>query len=188
MSVLSFVLPIIIILVLLAVAISIILFFIGEIIAEFTTDAPFVPVPKEIVGDIVDILELEEDSCLYDLGCGDGRVLFSAVKKYPSIRAVGVDIAFEPYFIAKFRARNFKNVKIKREDIFKTDMHDATHIFLYLYPQVISNLILNIKKQCKSGTRIVTCDFEIKENKPVKIVALNKSSSVRGKKLFVYIV
>jgi len=162
-----------------------IIFLIMQFLAVFTTDAPFVPVPEKIEDDIIKSLELKPDSILYDLGCGDARILLKAVQKHPDIKAVGVEIAYVPYLLAKFYTRNYNNIQIKREDIFKTDISNATHIFNYFSP-AISRLNKNIETYCKSGTRIVTCDFEIKKIKPTQIIELNQSLSPRGKKLFVY--
>lgn len=146
------------------------------------------PVPSQIEEEIINALELKNNSVLYDLGCGDGRILLKAVQKHPNIQAIGIEIGFVPYLIAKFKTRNYKNVKIKREDIFKTDLNDATHIFLYLYPKVINHLITNIKSQCKLGTIIISCDFELENEKPNKVVNLQNvnPNSKRGRKLFIY--
>ena len=156
-----------------------------QLVAIFTTDAPFVPVPNKTEDDIIKILELKTGSILYDLGCGDGRILIKAVEKHPEIKAVGVDVGFLPYLLAKFYTRNYKNIEVKREDIFKTDISPATHIFLYLYPKVINKLIINIRKQCKPNTRIVSCDFEFDNLPPTQTIELD-TTSLRGKKLFVY--
>ena len=164
-----------------------ILFIIMQVLAVFTTDAPFIPVPKEVEDDIIKSLGLLSTSILYDLGCGDARILIKAVKKYPEIKAIGVDMGFVPYQLAKFYTRKYKNIKIKREDIFKTNIRDATHIFLYLYPKVVNKLIHDIRAQCKQGTRIVSCDFEFETESPTQIVNLEQTSSLRGKKLFIYI-
>jgi 16S rRNA A1518/A1519 N6-dimethyltransferase RsmA/KsgA/DIM1 with predicted DNA glycosylase/AP lyase activity len=168
------------------ISIAFIIFLSMQILAVFTTQAPFIPIPKEVQKDVIENIELNGSSVLYDLGCGDGRILIEASKKYPQIRAVGVDMGFMPYFLAKFYTKKYKNITIKREDIFKTDIGNATHIFLYLYPKVINKLVHNIRTQCKSGTKIVSCDFEISNEIPIKIVDLQQTSSSRGKKLFIY--
>ena len=158
-----------------------------QLMAIFTTDAPFVPVPNKTEDNIIKCLELKPGSILYDLGCGDARILIKAVKKHPEIKAIGVDVGFLPYLLAKFYTRNYKSIEIRREDIFKTDVFSATHIFLYLYPKVINKLIHNIRKQCKPNTRIVSCDFELDNLSPIQTIELD-TTSLRGKKLFVYII
>lgn len=168
-------------------SIGFVLLVLMQFIAVFTTDAPFVPVPNETENYIVKTLDLKPDDVLYDLGCGDGKVLLKVVQAYPFIKAVGVEIAFFPFLLAKFKTRNYPNVIIKRENIFKTNISEATHIFLYLYPKVIDELIKNIRQQCHSGVKIVSCDFSIQGETPTKIVDIN-NNSIRGKKLFVYTV
>lgn len=169
-----------------SICVIFILIFLAEFVAKFTTDAPFVPVPHEIEEDIIENLGLQSKSVLYDLGCGDGKILTKAVQKHPDIKAIGVERAILPYILARIKTRKYNNIKIKREDIFKTDISSATDIFLYLYPEVINKLLSNIRRQCESGTKILSCDFEFNQIKPIKVVSLNKTNSGRGKKLFVY--
>lgn len=159
-----------------------------QLVAIFTTDAPFVPVPKEVENEIVDSLGLQENSVLFDLGCGDARILTKAAVQHPTIKVVGVEIGFLPYLMAKFYTRKNKNIFIKRENIFTADLKEATHIFLYLYPKVINKLFKNIETQCKTGTIIASCDFELNGKQPTKIIELNNPDphSKRGKKLFIY--
>ena len=178
----------IVLLLCLIVFLGFILFFFVQLLTQFTADAPFIGVPEKILNEVVKALDLNENSVLYDLGCGDGRVLTEAIKNHPQIRAVGVEIASFPYYLAKFHTRKYKNIEIKRENIFKTDISKATHIFLYLYPKVIDRLFARIREQCRPGTIIVSCDFEIKNFSPIKVIDLSNINpdSNRGKKLYIY--
>lgn len=151
-----------------------------------STDAPFVPTPNEVIDTIIGNLQLKKNSILYDLGCGDARILKRVVELKPDVNIVGVEIAFIPYLLAKFYTRKYKQIEIKRENIFKTDISDATHIFLYLYPKAVNKLIDNIKKQCNPGTRIVSCDFEITTCKPINVIDLKNKHSKLCQKLFIY--
>lgn len=169
------------------VCIAFLLFFLFEIVAIFTTDAPFVSVPPNTHDKIVETLMLRPDSILYDLGCGNGRVLINAVQKNPQIKAVGIENSWVPYLIAKFLSRKYKNIEIRKENIFKSDISEATHFFLYLYPKVMENLLPIIEKKCKAGTMIVSCDFQDKNRTPDKTIDLDLKS-LRGKHLFVYII
>ena len=152
-----------------------------------STDAPFIPTSNEVIDNIIENLQLTKTSVLYDLGCGDARILKRAVELEPYINVVGIEIAFIPYLLAKFYTRKHKRIKIRRENIFEANISDATHIFLYLYPKAVNKLIDNIKKQCIQGTRIVSCDFEIKSCEPINIVDLENKHSKICQKLFVYI-
>ncbi|HBD24901.1 MAG: hypothetical protein A2566_00930 [Candidatus Zambryskibacteria bacterium RIFOXYD1_FULL_40_13] len=160
-------------------------FMLAQTISTLLGDVPYIPIPKITEKNVIEVLKLDNNSVFYDLGCGDGRVLLRAVEQFPQIRAVGVDIGFIPFFLAKFYIRKYKNISIKRENIYKTDIHDATHIFLYLYPKVVDRIFVNILKQCKPGTKIVSCDFELIDVTPTEIINL-ETKALRGKTLFVY--
>lgn len=166
--------------------IIVILFFISAVIAQFTTDAPFVPIPRGIENDIINALALSNTSILYDLGCGDARVLTEAVRKYPYIQAIGIEKGFIPFVFAKWRTRNNPTITIILGDIFTASISDATHIFTYLYPQVVEKLMPKISTECLPGTRIVSCDFEAKNRTPIEIIPLKKTVAGRGEKLIIY--
>jgi hypothetical protein len=161
------------------------IFFLIQFIAEFTTDAPFVPIPTGIEEKILGNLKMDNESILYDLGCGDGKVLLSAAKRFPNTQMVGVEVAFFPYILARLKTRAYPNIRIERGNIFKTDLGNATHVFLYLYPQVLEKLLPLLEQKCKKGTRIVSCDFEDKNRTASEIIELD-SLAKRGKKLIVY--
>ena len=175
-----------IILICFLIAVFVSLFLLTQIVAHLTTVAPFVPIPEEIIPEIVKNLHLNNNSVLYDLGCGDGRVLMEAIKSNQNMRAVGIEKALVPYLLARFYTRGNKNVKIRREDIFTTNVSDATVIFFYLFPGVPDKLMSVLEKKCNLGVQVVSCDFDCKERKPVEVIDLNNINSKRGKKLFVY--
>ena len=167
------------------IALTFLAFF--KITEILSTNAPFIPTSNEVIDNIIENLQLAKNSVLYDLGCGDARIIKRASELKPDIHAVGIEIAFVPYFLAKFSTRKYKQIEIIRENIFKADISNATHIFLYLYPKAVNKLINNIKIQCVSGTRIISCDFEIKSCKPINVVDLKNKHSKLCKKLFIYI-
>jgi len=169
----------------LVVCVLLLLFYIAQIIAVFTTDAPFVPIPFGIEGKIIEQLRLGNGSVLYDLGCGDGRILKLAAEKYPGLQAVGVEIAFIPYLLAKWKTRKNKHIEICRENIFTTNVSEASHVFVYLFPEVLEKLMPILRQKCRPGTRIVSCDFEDKNSTPTEMIPLDVLAK-RGKKLIVY--
>jgi 16S rRNA A1518/A1519 N6-dimethyltransferase RsmA/KsgA/DIM1 with predicted DNA glycosylase/AP lyase activity len=153
----------------------------------FTTDAPFVPVPEHVRKKVVEELNLNNDAVLYDLGCGDARVLVDAVTAHTHITAIGVEKAFFPYLLARWNTRMFKNVRIIRGDIFTVPISDATHVFCYLYPQVIQKLAPRIEHECTQPVRMVSCDFALTQYTPEHVVDIEHTNSSRGKKIFVYV-
>ena len=108
---------------------------------------------------------------VYDLGCGDGRIVITAAKKY-GCKAIGYDIREE-------RVKDSRNnvdannvgdlVTIEREDIFTLDLSKANVVTLYLLPSLNVKLIPQLEK-LKPGSRIVSHDFDMKGVKPDKVV------------------
>jgi SAM-dependent methyltransferase len=125
--------------------------------------APFVPTPPDVVERMLTLARVGKDDVVYDLGCGDGRIVITAARKYGA-RGVGVDI--DPQRIAESNA-NAKiagvadRVTFRLQDALKTDLTDATVVALYLLSS--SNLKLRpiLTKQLKPGARIVAHAFSM---------------------------
>jgi precorrin-6B methylase 2 len=149
---------------------------------------PFVPVRNKILGEIISALELKNQSILYDLGCGDGRILFAATKANPHISCIGIEIAPFPFFLAKIKQIIYfpNNVRILYGDFFKLDISSASHIFLYLFPEALDKLLPKFEKELKTGSKIVSCDFEFSNRKPDKILEIQSTKWQKNKKLYVY--
>ena len=157
-----------------------------KLFESYTLDAPFIGTEKYIVDEIVSNLGLNEESVLIDLGCGDGRILRHAVAQVKGISAMGIEGAIWPFFLAKFASRNFKQIQIKKSNIFDADIHNATHIYVYLYPECLNKLEEKFKRECQDNVRIISCDFEIKNLKLVDTVMLENKLSNYRHKLFIY--
>lgn len=129
-----------------------------------------VPTPQEAVERMVEVAGLQPGEKVYDLGCGDGRIVITAAQRR-GVRAVGVDI--DPEQLAESRANVEqagveKLVTIVEGDIYQTDFSDADAVFLYLRPHLIKRLIPQLR-QMKPGSRIVTFDFGIEGAKPSQV-------------------
>ena len=100
---------------------------------------------------------------VYDLGCGDGTVLLTAAKKYGA-RGIGVDIDPLRVWIATFRMLSGgvgSVVSIRRENLFKTDLTNATVVIVYLIPKTLNRLEEKFRKELKPGTRVVSYVYQI---------------------------
>lgn len=174
------------IIVLLAVLALLLLWMWGSIWAK----VPFIPVPDSTLKDIYKALELKDDSVLYDLGCGDGRVLFYASRLNPKVKCIGVEYSQFPYLLAKIRAwferRRGREVTIRNQDFFKVDVSDATHIFTYLYPNVMDDLLPKLDKELAHGTRFVSMAFKFTQKQPIKEIDLNRGTYKLARKIYVY--
>lgn len=134
-------------------------------------DVIYVPTPQVVVDAMLDLAKVTEDDLVYDLGCGDGRVVVTAAREY-GCKAVGVDI--DPQRVADSLANVKANnvgelVTIRRADIFETDLRNASVVTLYLLPNLNVRLLPRLEK-LKPGSRIVAHSFDIKGVKPNKVV------------------
>jgi SAM-dependent methyltransferase len=133
-------------------------------------DVVFVPTPQLAVDKMLELANIQPGDVLYDLGCGDGRIVVTAAKKY-GIKAVGFDI--DPQRI-KESQENVKKagvehlVTIKHADIFTLDLSPANVITLYLLPSLNVKLKPQLRK-LKPGSRIVSFDFNMSGAKPAEV-------------------
>jgi hypothetical protein len=151
--------------------------------------APFVPIPQCVVPHIVHALAIQEGSTVYDLGCGDSRVLAACYRHQPHAVYKGLDTALLPRILSWIRLKRIKKphtISIRNKNFFHEDISDATHIFIYLFPKVMDDLLPKFQKECKKGTRIVSCDFQFQHKEPIKIIDLQRSKNVLGKYLYMY--
>jgi len=134
-------------------------------------DVPYVATSPEVVKAMLKMANVGKTDVVYDLGCGDGRIVVSAVKDFGAKSGVGVDIDPELIAKAKYKARR-ENITDKATfiegDLFKTDLREATVVTLYLYPSVNLRLLPKLLDELKPGTRIVSHDFDMGEWKPEK--------------------
>ncbi|MFW6136861.1 MAG: SAM-dependent methyltransferase [Candidatus Aminicenantaceae bacterium] len=128
-------------------------------------DVPYVPTPKAVVEEMLRLAEINENDILYDLGCGDGRILITAAVKY-GIRGVGVDL--DPKRIKESRESARKAgvehlVEFHNKNLFETDLHEASIVTLYLLPSVNVKLRPKLLNEVKPGTQVISHDFSMKE-------------------------
>ena len=150
-------------------------------------DVIYVPTPQEVVDKMLDLAEVKKDDLVYDLGCGDGRIVVTAAQKY-GCRGVGYDI--NPKRIRESLENVKKNnvgnlVRIEQEDIFTLDLSDANVITLYLLPSLNVKLIPQLEK-LKPGSRIVSHDFDMKGVKPDKVVKINSDNEYSNHTVYLW--
>ena len=137
-------------------------------------DVPYVPTPKEVVAEMLRLAVIKPGDLLYDLGCGDGRIVIAAAKTY-GIRAVGIDI--DPVRVSESEANAAEagvtgKVKFINKDLFESDFSDASVITMYLLTSVNLRLRPKLLAELRPGTRLISHRFEMGEWRP------DKSSSV----------
>jgi ribosomal protein L11 methylase PrmA len=125
-------------------------------------DVVYVGTPYDLVSQMLRMAKIKKSDLVYDLGCGDGRMLILAAQKY-GCRAVGYDIDPERVQASEENvARNHVEglVKIVQADIFTLDLSKADVIPLYLLPEMNRRLLPQLDK-LKPGSRIVTHDYDL---------------------------
>ena len=134
-------------------------------------DIPYLPTPQKVVDRMLEVAKVTKKDVVYDLGCGDGRIVCTAARKY-KCKAYGFDI--NPVRIKdseKTKAKLDKDIQklvtFKKADIFKLDLSPASVVTLYLLPSLNVKLIPQLKK-LKAGSRIVSHAFDMEGVKPDK--------------------
>ncbi|KKP62076.1 MAG: hypothetical protein UR57_C0013G0001, partial [Candidatus Nomurabacteria bacterium GW2011_GWE2_34_25] len=141
--------------------------------------------------DIEKALNINEDSVVYDLGCGDGRVLFYLYKNNPKAKYIGIENSQFPLLVFNvrnwfFKRKNKSNISIIGKDFFDVNLSDATHIFTYLYPNVMDDLIPKLDKELKSGTRLISASFRFTGRREIEEIDLKRNNYQLAKKVYVY--
>lgn len=139
-------------------------------------DILYVPTPQDVVDKMLELAQVTKDDLVYDLGCGDGRIVVTAAKRY-GCKAIGYDIDRKRVreSLANVEKNNVGHlVRIEHEDVFTLDLSKASVVTLYLLPELNVKLIPQLEK-LKPGSRIVSHDFDMKGVKPDKIIKVNSS-------------
>lgn len=137
-------------------------------------DVPYDPTPQPVVEEMLKLAEVKKGDVIYDLGCGDGRIVVTAAVKY-GVKAVGVDLDPERVLESEenVRVNGVEDlVTIRRENIFDTDVSEASVVAIYLYPSVNLALKPRLLEQLRPGSRIVSHAFDMGDWEPEKEVTV----------------
>ena len=145
-------------------------------------DVIYVPTPQEVVDAMLALANVTANDVVYDLGSGDGRIPITAAQKYGA-RATGIDI--NPQRIQEANENLAKagvgnKVRFLNQDLFETDISDATVVTLYLLPSLNIKLMPTLKK-LKPGTRIVSHSFDMGSEWPPE-----KTEDVNGRTIYLW--
>jgi precorrin-6B methylase 2 len=147
----------------------------------------FIPTPQDVVVRMLELADVQENDLLYDLGCGDGRILVTGIQRF-GCRAVGFDI--DPRRVKESRENLKRNGveergRVEEKDLFQVDLCPASVITLYLGPKYNARLIPQLQT-LKPGSRIVSHQYEIKGIKPEKEVHYRSKADGRIHTLFLW--
>jgi SAM-dependent methyltransferase len=136
-------------------------------------DVPFIPTTETAVKAMLELADVKSSDIVYDLGCGDGRIVIAAAKRYGA-RGVGIDIDPALVRLAKKNAREAgveNRVEFREQDLFQSNFRQATVVTLFLLPAINKRLLPQLEA-LKPGTRIVSNTFEIGDWKPVREIVV----------------
>jgi len=161
----------------------VVLIVLGTLAYAAVSAAPWVPLRKRDINRLIKLANIKPGEIVYDLGCGDGRVL-QAVVKQTQARAVGFEISLLPYIFAKVRSLllGTTRVQINYKDFFKTDFSTADVIVCFLTPYAMVKLESKINCELKPGARFLTYAFPLPNRKPT----LTEKDNPKTATIFLY--
>ena len=138
-------------------------------------DVIFVPTPDSVINAMLKAAGVNKDSVVYDLGCGDGRIVVAAARDFGA-RAVGIDL--DPLRIKEANANAEKagvtdRVKFILGDLFTADIKEATVVTLYLLPSLNVKLRPKLQAELRPGTPIVSHAFDMGDWKPEQTLTVD---------------
>ncbi len=155
---------------------TIVIILISAIYAGFV-GAPWVPSKKKTTEDVFSFLEIKEKDVFYDLGCGDGRLVFMAGEKGADAR--GFEISIFLFFVANLKKfLQKKKGRILYKNFWKANLADADIIYFFLLPKFYPRLKEKMEEELKEGTIVVTSWWEVEGWKPVKVIKKEKEVDV----------
>jgi len=146
--------------------------------ASRTPDVGFVPTPDDVVAGMLRLANVKRGDVVYDLGSGDGRIVIQAAKRYGA-RGVGIDIDPERIEEASRNARAAKvsdRVRFLNQDLFESDLSEATVVTLYLLPRLNLRLRPKLLAELKPGTRVVSHGFDMGDWKPDRVAQVGSTT------------
>jgi len=135
---------------------------------QLAINTPYVTSPPHIVDAMLEFAQVGSGDTVYDLGCGDGRIVITAAEKYGA-RGVGIDL--NPERVTEARENAVKagvtgRVRFEVNDLFEAKIDDATVVAVYLLPEANLRIRDRLRRELKPGTRVVSHSFDMGDWKP----------------------
>lgn len=143
----------------------------------------YVPTPDEVVDEMLKLAKVSKEDVVFDLGCGDGRMVIDAIRKYGAKRGVGVDIDPDRIKDSNERAKMFSvqdKVQFRQGDVLKKvdDLGDANVVLLYMGQDINLRLRPILKATLKPGSRVVSHRFTMGDWKPDKSITVKDDEGI----------
>jgi ribosomal protein L11 methylase PrmA len=145
--------------------------------------APYLPTKKKDVPRMIELAKIKNDDIVYDLGSGDGRLIFASAKAGAE-QAIGIEVFALPYLFSWIKSFFYSRTKILYGDFFNYNLSNADVVFIFLLNKSYKRLVEKFKQELKPGTRIVVGCWPIEEFKDKLI---KQDGSKDEKKLPIYL-
>jgi protein-L-isoaspartate O-methyltransferase len=133
--------------------------------------APFIASPQPIVDRMLDLAAIKPGEVIFDLGCGDGRVLITAAQRYRA-KGIGVELSDKLVRMTNDQIKRYSLenlVTVRQGSLLDMDLQPADIVILYLDTGANDMLRPKLEKQLKPGARVISHDFEVRGWKPAKV-------------------
>jgi SAM-dependent methyltransferase len=144
---------------------------------------PYVVLPEGAMRVVAEKLAVRTGDTVYDLGCGDGRVIVMLQKQQPGAKYVGVENDWIVWLRARWTLK--RPVRLVHGEISQTPLAPADRVFVYLGPEMMAELEPRFERELKSGSRVVSVQFPLPHRRPDETVELPQSKRYAAR-LFVY--
>lgn len=148
-----------------------------------TQGALYVSTTRTRIAAAISAVPMEPGQVLVDLGCGDGRVLRHARRRY-QIRAVGFEVNLLAYLKGRVLSFGRKDIEIRLKNFWSQNLAQADVVFCYLYPDVMQKLSAKLKTELKPGSQVVSCNFALPGFEPVRI--LRPEGALHNDPVYIY--
>lgn len=122
---------------------------------------PYVSTPKWAVRWLAEQWPLNNQDRVYELGCGDARVIAALARRHPEAQFIGIEIQWWPWLLAKLRTWRQKNVQIMHGDFLKTNLNDATLIYGFFITVMMPKVAMKLEESLRQGTPVISFGFAI---------------------------
>jgi trans-aconitate methyltransferase len=153
------------------------------LVLPVTGGALYVSTPEVRIATFLDAVPMNSGQFLFDLGCGDGRVLRRVRKRY-GVQAIGFEINPLAYLKARVSCLGTRGIDIRLQNFWKADINKADVVFCYLFPDVMKALSTKLKKELKPGAVIVSCNFKLPDLIPEQV--LRPDNSLFNDPIYIY--
>ncbi len=143
--------------------------------------APFISTDKETLQKIIDEIHIQDQSTVYELGCGRALFLQMVEHTYPKAKLIGIENLLSVYLFTKIKLKlQGSNIQLIRKDFFAVNLKNTDVVYCYLNNETMKSLGERFLQECKPGTQIISRSFPLPQLQTKKVI------TIKGKKVFFY--